>query len=76
MNPRSAAAAITATPTQTKASELLPKSTMTPAMNGENAPRDDTQGEFGVRSEIDLFMGDNGPHITTRAQRDVALIDA
>ena len=33
-------------------------------------------GEFGVRSEIDLFMGDNGPQITTQVQRDVVLIDA
>lgn len=32
--------------------------------------------EFGVRSEIDLFMGDNGPQITTQVQRDVVLIDA
>ena len=32
-------------------------------------------GEFGVRSEIDLFMGDNGPQITTQVQRDVVLID-
>ena len=33
-------------------------------------------GEFGVRSEIDLFMGANGPQITTQVQRDVVLIDA
>lgn len=33
-------------------------------------------GEFGVRSEIDLFMGDNGPQITTQVQRDVVLIEA
>ena len=33
-------------------------------------------GEFGVRSEIDLFMGDSGPRVTTQMQRDVALIDA
>ena len=33
-------------------------------------------GEFGVRSEIDLFMGDSGPRITTQVQRDVVLIDA
>ena len=33
-------------------------------------------GEFGVRSEIDLFMGDSGPRITTQMQRDVVLIDA
>ena len=33
-------------------------------------------GEFGVRSEIDLFMGNNGPQITTQVQRDVVLIDA
>ena len=32
-------------------------------------------GEFGVRSEIDLFMGESGPRITTQVQRDVALID-
>ena len=32
-------------------------------------------GEFGVRSEIDLFMGANGPQITTQVQRDVVLID-
>ena len=32
-------------------------------------------GEFGVRSEIDLFMGNNGPQITTQVQRDVVLID-
>ena len=33
-------------------------------------------GEFGVRSEIDLFMGNNGPQITTQVQRDVVLINA
>lgn len=33
-------------------------------------------GEFGVRSEIDLFMSPNGPQITTQVQRDVVLIDA
>jgi Xaa-Pro aminopeptidase len=33
-------------------------------------------GEFGVRSEIDLFMGDSGPRVTTQMQRDVVLIDA
>ena len=33
-------------------------------------------GEFGVRSEIDLFMGESGPQITTQMQRDVVLIDA
>ena len=32
-------------------------------------------GEFGVRSEIDVFMDDNGPQITTQVQRDVVLID-
>ncbi len=33
-------------------------------------------GEFGVRSEIDLFMGESGPRVTTQMQRDVVLIDA
>ena len=33
-------------------------------------------GEFGVRSEIDVFMGDTGPRVTTQMQRDVVLIDA
>ena len=33
-------------------------------------------GEFGVRSEIDLFMGDSGPRVTTQMQRDVVLIGA
>ncbi|MYE55351.1 MAG: M24 family metallopeptidase, partial [Chloroflexi bacterium] len=33
-------------------------------------------GEFGVRSEIDLFVGDSGPRVTTQMQRDVVLIDA
>ncbi len=33
-------------------------------------------GEFGVRSEIDLFMSESGPQITTQVQRDVVLIDA
>ena len=32
-------------------------------------------GEFGVRSEIDLFMSESGPQITTQVQRDVVLID-
>ena len=32
-------------------------------------------GEFGVRSEIDLFMGESGPRVTTQMQRDVVLID-
>ena len=32
-------------------------------------------GEFGVRSEIDLFMGENGPRVTTQMQRDIILID-
>ena len=32
-------------------------------------------GEFGVRSEIDLFMSENGPQITTQVQRDAVLID-
>lgn len=31
-------------------------------------------GEFGVRSEIDMFMGEDGPRITTQMQRDVVLI--
>ena len=33
-------------------------------------------GEFGVRSEIDVFMGESGPRVTTQMQRDVVLIDA
>lgn len=33
-------------------------------------------GEFGVRSEIDLFIGESGPRVTTQMQRDVVLIDA
>ena len=32
-------------------------------------------GEFGVRSEIDLFIGESGPRVTTQMQRDVVLID-
>ena len=32
-------------------------------------------GEFGVRSEIDVFMGESGPRVTTQMQRDVVLID-
>ena len=32
-------------------------------------------GEFGVRSEIDMFMGADGPRITTQMQRDVVLIE-
>ena len=32
-------------------------------------------GEFGVRSEIDLFMDESGPRVTTQMQRDVVLID-
>lgn len=32
-------------------------------------------GEFGVRSEIDVFMGEEGPRVTTQMQRDVVLID-
>ncbi len=31
--------------------------------------------EFGVRSEIDVFMSDNGPVVTTPAQRDIVLIN-
>ena len=30
--------------------------------------------EFGVRSEIDVFMGEEGPYPTTPIQRDVVLI--
>lgn len=33
-------------------------------------------GEFGVRSEIDVFVGESGPRVTTQMQRDVVLIDA
>ena len=33
-------------------------------------------GEFGVRSEIDVFMGESGPRVTTQMQQDVVLIDA
>lgn len=33
-------------------------------------------GEFGVRSEIDVFVGEDGPQVTTQVQRDVVLIDA
>ena len=33
-------------------------------------------GEFGVRSEIDMFMGEDGPRVTTQMQRDVVLIGA
>ncbi len=33
-------------------------------------------GEFGVRSEIDVFMGEEGPRVTTQMQRDVVLIGA
>lgn len=33
-------------------------------------------GEFGVRSEIDVFMGEEGPRVTTQMQRDVVLIEA
>ena len=32
-------------------------------------------GEFGVRSEIDVFVGEEGPRVTTQMQRDVVLID-
>ena len=32
--------------------------------------------EFGVRSEIDVFISDNGPQVTTQMQRDVVLIEA
>ena len=31
-------------------------------------------GEFGVRSEIDVFVSDDGPCITTEVQRKVVLI--
>ena len=30
--------------------------------------------EFGVRSEIDVFISEDGPQVTTQMQRDVALI--
>ena len=32
--------------------------------------------EFGVRSEIDVFMSEDGPQVTTHMQRDVVLIEA
>ena len=32
--------------------------------------------EFGVRSEIDVFMYDSGPEVTTPIQRDVVLVHA
>ncbi len=32
--------------------------------------------EFGVRSEIDVFMADDGPRVTTEIQRDIVLIRA
>ncbi len=32
--------------------------------------------EFGVRSEIDVFMSEDGPQVTTQMQRDVVLIGA
>ncbi len=32
--------------------------------------------EFGVRSEIDVFISEDGPQVTTQMQRDVVLIDA
>jgi Xaa-Pro aminopeptidase len=31
--------------------------------------------EFGVRSEIDVYMSEDGPYATTEVQRDVVLID-
>ena len=31
--------------------------------------------EFGVRSEIDVFMGHDGPVITGEVQQNIALID-
>ena len=32
--------------------------------------------EFGVRSEIDLYLSEHGPQVTTQVQRSVVLIDA
>ena len=32
--------------------------------------------EFGVRSEIDVFISEDGPLVTTQMQRDVVLIEA
>ena len=32
--------------------------------------------EFGVRSEIDVYMSEDGPYATTEVQRDVVLINA
>ena len=32
--------------------------------------------EFGVRSEIDVFMSEDGPQVTTQMQRDVVLISS
>ena len=32
--------------------------------------------EFGVRSEIDVFISEDGPQVTTQMQRDVVLIEA
>jgi Xaa-Pro aminopeptidase len=31
--------------------------------------------EFGVRSEIDVYMGESGPEITAEAQGEVVLIE-
>ena len=31
--------------------------------------------EFGVRSEIDVFISEDGPQVTTEMQREVFLID-
>lgn len=31
--------------------------------------------EFGVRSEVDVYMGGSGPEITAEAQRDIVLIE-
>jgi len=32
--------------------------------------------EFGVRSEIDVFISEDGPQVTTQVQRDVVRIRA
>ncbi len=30
--------------------------------------------EFGARSEVDVFVGENGPELTTEVQRTVVVI--
>ena len=70
------AARYTATPSTSDGLETHDRRQLIPGVAVTIEPGIYLPGEFGVRSEIDLFMGDSGPRITTQVQRDVVMIDA